>query len=112
MTKRPAVKAPRYLSAPTRRWFEQVVADYVLESHHLRLLELACRAWDRAEQARMTLVTEGLTVKDRYDQVKPHPAVGIEKDSQIRFARLIRELALDIEPPPESRPPRTGGQKW
>jgi P27 family predicted phage terminase small subunit len=106
------IHVPKTLSAPTRRWFEQVAETFVLESHHLRILELAGRSWDRAEEARAILKKEGLTTLDRYKQVKPHPAVNIERDSQLRFARLIRELALDVEPPASSRPPRTGGQRW
>ena len=113
MTKKQAkVKAPPHLRPATKRWFEGVAADYVLESHHLLLLELAARSWDRAEEARKLLDAEGLTVTDRYGQTKPHPAVGVEKDSQLRFARLVRELGLDLGEPEPPNIPRAGGQKW
>ena len=104
-------KPPRDLSAPTKRWFASIAATFELEPHHVRLLELAARAWDRAEQARKVLAKEGLTVADRYGQLKPHPCIGIEKDSAIRFARMTRELSLDVSPP-DSRPPRHGGQTY
>ncbi len=103
-------KAPKYLTAPTRHWSGAVAAEYVLESHHLRLLELAARSWDRAEEARVLLKKDGLTTVDRYGQLKPNPLVNVERDSQLRFARLLRELALDLEPPVSARVPRTGGQ--
>lgn len=103
-------KPPKYLSAPTRRWYAAVASEYVLESHHLRILELAARSWDRAEEARRQIKADGLVTSDRYGQVKPHPAINIERDSQLRFARLLRELALDVEPPHATRIPRTGGQ--
>jgi hypothetical protein len=35
--------------------------------------------------------------------VKPHPAIAIEQDSRLGFARLIRELDLDTEPPVSNR---------
>jgi len=33
-------------------WWQQTLTDYVLEPHHLKLLEAACDAWDRMVQAR------------------------------------------------------------
>jgi phage terminase small subunit len=77
-----------------------------LEPHHVRLLTLACEAWDRCQQARELLATEGLTFEDRFGQPRARPEVSIERDSRIGFARLVRELALDGEGPPEApRPP-------
>lgn len=96
-------KAPKHLAATTRRWWEQVYADYNLESHHVRLLTLAGEAWDRGVQAREALKT-GLTYTDRFDCPRTRPEIAIERDSRIGFARLIRELGLDVEDPDESRP--------
>jgi hypothetical protein len=71
----------------------------------LRLLQLACEAWDRAEQARELLLQHGLTFVDRFGQPHARPEIAIERDSRIAFARLLRELNLDIEPPAANRPP-------
>jgi hypothetical protein len=38
----------QHLSTEIAAWWRDVVATYELESHHLRLLQLACEAWDRA----------------------------------------------------------------
>ena len=35
--------------------------------------------------------------------MRPHPAIAIERDSKIGFARLVRELDLDTEPPTSMR---------
>ena len=44
--------------------------------------------------------------KDRFGKPKTHPALAVEKDNKIIFARLMRELNLDIEPPGNTgRPP-------
>jgi phage terminase small subunit len=102
--------APRHLRPPTRAWFAQVCTEFVLEPHHLRLLQLACESWDRAEQAKEALKKNGLTFVDRFSQPHARPEVAIERDARISFARLLRELALDIAPP-DSRPPRRGGQR-
>jgi P27 family predicted phage terminase small subunit len=96
-------RAPQGLATATAAWFRSVCRDYVLEPHHVRLLTLACRAWDRAEQARELLDREGLTTKDRYGTSKTHPAVTIERDCRTQFARMVRELDLDTEAPRSER---------
>jgi phage terminase small subunit len=104
------MKAPEHLQPATAEWFESVTKDYELEPHHLRLLTLAAQSWDRAEQAREILAAKGLTFEDRFDQPHARPEVAIERDSRIAFARLLRELCLDLEPPAERRPPALGGR--
>ena len=90
------MKAPPHLGPETRKWFTSVVTTYHLEPHHLRLLQLAGEAWDRCQQAREAIAKEGLTVASGG---RAHPAIAIERDSRLAFARLIRELDLDAEPP-------------
>jgi P27 family predicted phage terminase small subunit len=105
MTDRP--RPPAHLRAATRRWFEQVVVEYVLEAHHVRILTLAAESWDRGQQAREILAREGLTFEDRFGAPKPRPEVAIERDSRTAFARLLRELGLDTgSPAAEARGPR------
>lgn len=105
-------ETPEYLAEPTRKWFEEVCSDYELESHHTRLLEMACQAWDEFQAARAAVAEHGLTIVDRYGQRRESPEVGIARQAKTQFCRLIRELALDVAPPPEAaRPPRHGGQK-
>lgn len=101
-----ATKAPRHLKAATRAWWEAVVSDWQLEEHHIRLLTLAGEAWDRCQQARELIAKEGLTVPTKAGGPRLHPAVRVEQDARIAFARLIRELDLDLSAPSaESRPP-------
>ena len=97
--------APTHLRAATQRWYVAVLEDYDLESHHQRLLQAACEAWDRLQEAREVLRKEGTYVEGRYG-VRAHPAVAVERDSRLAFARLLRELDLDGEPAPDPRPTR------
>ena len=100
------IKAPQHLRPPTRKWWRSVANDYVLEAHHLRLLTLAAESWDRCCQAREGLAKDGLTFNDRFACPHVRPEVAIERDSRLAFARLLRELDLDIEPPAgPHRPP-------
>jgi P27 family predicted phage terminase small subunit len=89
---------PAHLSPSARQWWQTTVDRYRLEEHHLRLLQLACEAWDRCEQARQQIERDGLTIAGR-EGGRPHPCVAIERDARLAVARLLRELDLDIEPP-------------
>ncbi|MGD9890307.1 MAG: P27 family phage terminase small subunit [Dehalococcoidia bacterium] len=100
-------RPPRHLSVATRKWWAQIVADYVLESHHLKILTLAAEAWDRGQTAREVLDREGLTFIDRFGQPKARPEVAIARDSATVYLRALRELDLDVEPPADAtRPPQ------
>ena len=103
-------KLPSHLKRNTRSWIHGLMREYELEDHHIRLLILAGEAWDRCCQAREQIEREGLTVKDRFDQVRAHPAVAIERDSRIAFARMLRETGLEIETAEPPRAPRIGGR--
>lgn len=98
--------APKHLTAATQRWFEEVLEAYVMDSHHVRLLTLACEAWDQKEQARAATAKHGLTFEDK-GRIKMRPEVLIEQRARTQFAKLVRELNLDLEGPREeySRPP-------
>lgn len=99
--------APSHLRPETAAWWRTIAADFELESHHRRLLTLACESWDRGVEAREALAKHGTVYHDRWGQPRARPEVAIERDARIGFARLVRELALDIELPDETgRPPR------
>jgi P27 family predicted phage terminase small subunit len=100
---------PSHLSPSARQWWETTVETYLLEPHHVKLLQLACEAWDRCQAAREQLDREGMTVPGREGGVRPHPAISVERDARLSCARLIRELDLDTAPSPDvvdnTRPP-------
>lgn len=100
---------PEHLNAESRRWYASIVSDYQLESHHLKLLQAAAECWDRAQQARESVAKDGLIHKDRHGNLRAHPGVQIERDNRTLFARLLRELALDVELPESPKPPTIRG---
>jgi phage terminase small subunit len=101
---------PPHLRDATRAWWESVASQFDLEPHHVMLLTAAAEAWDRLQDAREAIVRDGAFVKDRFKQLKAHPAVAVERDARIGFARLLRELNLDSEPSAEPRPPPIAGR--
>jgi P27 family predicted phage terminase small subunit len=94
---------PPHLSPSAAKWWQTIVETYVLAEHHLRLLQLACEAWDRVQAARVQIELEGMTVQGREGGIRPHPCVAIERDARLAVARLVRELDLDTEPPVSAR---------
>jgi len=98
---------PKHLSDESAAWWTEVLADYALEPHHLRLLQAACESWDRMQQARQALADHGgLTFTDERGVIRSHPCVAHERDARVSFARLVRELDLDCGAPVETpRPP-------
>lgn len=95
----PLHPAPTHLQPATQAWFTSVLEGYALEGHHIRLLTLAGEAWDRCEAARIAIDLHGLTYEDRFGAPRARPEVAIERDARVGFAKLLRELDLDVEPP-------------
>jgi P27 family predicted phage terminase small subunit len=101
-----SIEIPKHLQKEGRDFWESVLSDFnIKDGHHLKLLENACVCLDRIAQARRQIKKHGGFYKDRFNQPKEHPAHKTERDNKIIFARLLRELNLDIEPPRESKPP-------
>ena len=98
-------RAPENLRKDTRRWWRSIVREWNLEEHHRRLLTLMAESWDRIEEARERIEADGAYIEDRFEQLKAHPALSVERQEKIAFARLLRELDLDVEPPLEPRRP-------
>jgi P27 family predicted phage terminase small subunit len=106
---------PSHLQPESKAWFTSVVSDYELQEHHLKLLQLACEAWDRCADARQQLKKDGIVIEGREGGCRPHPAVAIERDSANRFAALVKQLGLDEEEAPRmGRPPESVkvGREW
>ena len=99
----PTPTPPAGLSEPAATWWEATRAEYSIDdAAGLALLNQAAQALDRADAARTLLEAEGLVVRDRFDQPKPHPASVIVRDAEASFRSALRDLRLDVEP---SRPP-------
>jgi P27 family predicted phage terminase small subunit len=104
-------KAPKHLRKETKVFWSSVVRDFQMEHHHIHVLTAACEAWDRVTQSREAITKAGAFFTNRHGEIKPHPGLAVERDNRALFARLIRELNLDVDSPaePYSRPPRLGG---
>jgi len=98
-----------YWAEEAVEFYENVTKQFVLEAHHRGILREACDCLHRIHEARRRIDQDGgAYYLDRFEQPKSHPALKVEKENRTLFARLIRELGLDISE--ETRPPgRPGG---
>jgi P27 family predicted phage terminase small subunit len=92
-------KPPATLRGPARKLWQSIQSDYgIIDSGGLVVLDTACEAYARMKQAKATLDTEGLTMRDARDQLKPHPCIKIEADNRAQFLTALKTLNLDLEP--------------
>jgi hypothetical protein len=99
-------KPPKYLKTESRDWINYVLSQYDIDQHHFRLLVLAAEAWETGQAARAEIAKHSAVYVDRFGAPRKRPEVSIQAEARIAFARLLRELDLDVDPPASaSRPP-------
>jgi phage terminase small subunit len=106
--RREAPTPPAHLGRDAAAWWQKTQIDFDLEDHHVLILTQAAGCLDRLTECRNVLAVEGLTTVDRFEQVKPHPLVTVELAQKALFARLVRELGLDIQDVATPRPAALG----
>ncbi len=103
-------KAPSHLTAEAKKIWGEILDEYSIDdAAGLRILRVALEAFDRAQAARATIDGDGMTVKDKFGQTKPHPLLPIERDSRAAFLAGLKALNLDLEPL-RDRPGRPAGR--
>ena len=98
MTKPTIPKPPDGLSARAGALWGEIVAEYELDTCGLLLLDNALSAFDRMRQAQARLKKDGLVIKDRFQQLRPHPMLKAEHDAKGAMLANIRALGLDLAP--------------
>jgi hypothetical protein len=92
-------RAPGHLSAEARKIWAEILAEYLItDAAGLRILRVALESFDRAQAARGAIDRDGMTVADKFGQIKPHPLLPIERDSRAAFLAGLKALNFDIEP--------------
>src|SRR3974390_2630343 len=99
------IRPPRHLSREARDWFRSVAETWELEPHHLKLLAMAAQTFDEVQQATAVVHRDGPITAMPSGAKRPHPALRIAQEGRVIFARLLRELDLDVAPPAEAKRP-------
>jgi hypothetical protein len=91
------------LGPEARALFDQTVALYNIDDPpSLVLLTNAALALDRLRRAEALVAKEGSTYRDRFNQIKSHPACARIDAENATIARCLRELGLDLTTTPVS----------
>src|SRR5687768_11554750 len=91
-------KPPPNLSREAKAWWRKINSEWALDDSSLLILESAFESFDRMRQAQEIIAIEGIVIKDRFDQIKQHPATLVERDAKAAMVRQIKALGLDLEP--------------
>ena len=87
---------PKHLSVEAKKLWQGLFNDYSLnDAAGLLLLQSACEAYDRLQEARKVLDKEGAVFSDRWGQRKTHPAAGVERDARTQMHSALRLLKLE-----------------
>ncbi len=101
---------PPGLSPEAADWWRKIVSTWKFDDAGLLILENGLSAFDRMRQAQAVIAKEGVTILDRFEQPKQHPATQVERDAKATLLRSLKALNLDIEPL-NDRPGRPSGKR-
>lgn len=88
---------PPGLSTRAKAIWRKLKAEYLIEDPGgLVLLATAMQAFTRAERAQTLIDAEGECVRDRFGQLRPHPACAVERDARSSLLQAMRALHLDM----------------
>lgn len=86
---------PKHLAGTSRELWRRLRADYEIDdAAGQALLQAACEAYQRAQEARAAIDKAGAVTADRFGQLKAHPAIAIERDSRAAMISALRALRL------------------
>lgn len=91
--------APEYLSDLAKDWWARITVEFEFGPDALLILEAAMQSFDRWVEAREEVTREGITIEDRFGQLKPHPAASTERDARNAMLQGLKMLGLQAEPP-------------
>jgi P27 family predicted phage terminase small subunit len=103
-------KPPAHLTKESKTIWREILSEYQIDdAAGYRILRTALEAFDRAQAAREAIDNQGMTIADKFGQIKPHPLLPIERDSRAAFLAGLKALNLDLEPL-RDRPGRPEGR--
>ena len=92
-------EAPGHLSEDSRRTWKELIENFdISDPEGLDILRFGLEARDRATRAREEIDKQGMTVVDKWGQVKPHPLLTAERDARASYLAALKQLGLEKDP--------------
>jgi hypothetical protein len=102
------LRRPR-LSRESRALERHLVAEYsISDAAGLAILRVAMEALDRMRACQRQIAADGATSRDRFNQVKGHPLLAVERDARAQYLAALKQMSFDVEPL-RAGPGRPGG---
>jgi phage terminase small subunit len=89
---------PKHLKGPERALWYAITYEYYFDEASMALLRTACEASQRARLCRQEIDRQGVTVRDRFKQIKPNPLLAAERDANSGFLKAMKALNLSKRP--------------
>jgi phage terminase small subunit len=82
-----------------KREAKRLIQEYCIsDAGGLVLIQTFADAYTAELNAQDIVNYEGLTIKDRFDQVKAHPLLTVIRDCRAQKMAALKSLNLDLEP--------------
>jgi phage terminase small subunit len=89
--------APKHLEKIERDLWKCIVAENLFDGTASQsLLRVALESHQRMRRCRQAIDRDGEAVRDRWQQLKPHPLLSAERDARAAFLAAFRQLNLDL----------------
>jgi P27 family predicted phage terminase small subunit len=100
-------KAPSHLGQEGKKFWRELHKTFdLVDPHDLKRATMLCECVDTRAQAREMLQKDGHYFRDRWGQIKPHPAHAVMRDQGNLFCRIVSQLGLDLDETPKAPPGR------
>lgn len=91
-------KAPRGLSAASKRIWTDINRQWLLDAAALPMLALALECMDRYRAAAAQIKRDGATIRED-GKLRTHPAHAVLRDNMREARQIFRQLNLEVEEP-------------
>lgn len=100
-------RAPSHLGKAGMKFWRELHQVYDLtDPQDLKRAEMLCECIDKRAEAVEMIQKDGGYFKDRWGQIKPHPAHAVMRDQGNLFCRIVQQMGLDQDDSPKAPPGR------